>query len=116
MRVFLPKKLALVRRLLENVENESAYLPLTKENLEKMKYDMQALVQTLERSLVERKKSLQVVEKSNECLLNNAKELRDNMAMCENKCQGSSNLINVDQERTLVIKLATSLKEMEGDL
>jgi hypothetical protein len=36
--------------------------------------------------------------------------------MYENKCQGSSNPINVDQARALVIKLATSLREMEGDL
>jgi hypothetical protein len=69
VKVFLPKKLAVLRRLLENAENESAYLSPIKENLDKMKSDMQALVQTLERSLVEMKKSLQVAERSNECLL-----------------------------------------------
>jgi hypothetical protein len=66
--------------------------------------------------LVERKKSLQVTKKNNERLLKNAKELRDDMAMCENKCQGSSNLVDVDQGRALVIKLVASLIEVEGDL
>jgi hypothetical protein len=36
--------------------------------------------------------------------------------MCENKCQGFSNPINVDQAIALVIKMATSLRKMEGDL
>jgi hypothetical protein len=54
VKVFLPKKLAVLRRLLENAENESVYLSPIKENLDKMKSDMQALVQTLERSLVEK--------------------------------------------------------------
>ncbi len=62
------------------------------------------------------KKSLQVAKRSNECLLINAKELREDFAMCENKCQGFSNPINVDQARALVIKMAPSLREMEGDL
>jgi hypothetical protein len=37
-----------VKRFLENVENESVNLPPNKENLEKMKSNMQELVQTLE--------------------------------------------------------------------
>jgi hypothetical protein len=40
VRVFLLKKLALVKRLFESAENESAYLPPIKENLDKMKSDM----------------------------------------------------------------------------
>ncbi len=66
--------------------------------------------------MVERKKSLLVAKRSNECLLNNAKELKDDLAICENKYQGSSNPANVDQARTLVTKLATNLREMKGDL
>jgi len=96
VRVFLPKQFALMMRLLENAENESVDLQLEKENLEKMKSNMQVLVQTLEGCLVERKKSLQVVERSNESLFLNAKELRDDLAMCENKSQGFSNPTNVD--------------------
>jgi hypothetical protein len=40
VRVFLLKKLALVKRLFESAENESAYLLPIKENLDKMKSDM----------------------------------------------------------------------------
>jgi hypothetical protein len=40
MKVFLPKKLMLMRRLLDNAKNESANLPPKKKNLEKMKFDM----------------------------------------------------------------------------
>jgi len=61
-------------------------------------------------------KSLQATKRSNECIFKNAKELKDNLAMCENKCQGSSNPTDVDQARALVTKLAASLKEVEGDL
>jgi hypothetical protein len=80
-----------------------------------MKFDMQALVQTLEGGLVERKKSLHVAKRNNECLLNNVKELKDNLAICENKYQGFSNPRNVDQAKTLVTKLLASLREMKGD-
>jgi hypothetical protein len=44
MRVFLPEQFAFMMRFLENDENESADLPLEKENLEKMKSNMQVLV------------------------------------------------------------------------
>ncbi len=59
---------------------------------------------------------MQATKRSNERLFKNAKELKDNLAMCENKCQGFSNPIDVDQAKALVTKLATSLKEVEGDL
>ncbi len=89
---------------------------LLKKKLGKNEIWYASLCTNIRRRLGWKEKSLQVVEKSNECHLNNVKELRDDLAMCENKYQGSSNPTNVGQVITLVTKLAASLKEMKGDL
>jgi hypothetical protein len=84
--------------------------------LEKAKIDLQVLMQTLDGGMLGKKKSLLATKKSFESLVQEPKELQKDLVTCERKCQGCSNLVDLDQVRVTTTKLGANLKDVEVEL
>jgi len=76
--------------------------------LEKVKFELQTLTQTLKGGMLNRKKSLQGVERNFEPLVKKAKELQEELATCQSKCKGCSNPTELDKTRSIVTTLNAS--------
>jgi len=66
--------------------------------------------------MLEKKKSLLATKKSFESLVQEMRELQKELVTCERKCQGCSNLVELDQVRVTTTKLAANLKDVKVEL
>ncbi len=65
---------------------------------------------------LEKKKSLLATKKSFESLVQEMRELQNELVACERKCQGCSNLVELDQIKVTITKLGANLKDVEVEL
>jgi hypothetical protein len=66
--------------------------------------------------MLDRNKSLKGAEREFEFLVKKAKELREELATCESKCQGCPNPIELGKVRNIVTTLIASLMVVKVDL
>jgi len=84
--------------------------------LEKAKFDLQVLMQTLDGEMLKKKKSLLATKKSFKSLVQEMRELQKELVTCERKCQGCSNLVELDKVRVTTTKLGANLKDVGVEL
>jgi hypothetical protein len=66
--------------------------------------------------MLDRKNSLQGVEREFELLVEKATKLQKELAACESKCQGCPNTVELDKTKSIVTTLIASLRDVETNL
>ncbi len=108
--------LATIKKLLGADEKENEDIRPQKKELEKMQFKLQALAQTLKGGILNRKKSLHGAEREFELFVKKTKELQEELAACENKCQCCPNQVELNKARNIIITLIASLRDVKADL